>query len=95
MEYGDALTRDAFERAVRIARASRATRSESLQDLAWEAASRSYCCCVTDGQDAAERRTSDVHRRLVEAIVETVGRGEPTAAGEAHQTGKAKEPEWR
>ena len=80
MEYGDALTRDAFERAVSIVRQLRRTRPEPLPDLAWEAASRSFCCCVTDGEDAAEGRLSDVHRQLIEAIVALVRRTDTTAA---------------
>ena len=76
MEYGEALTREAFDRAVSIVRNLRRTRPEPLPDLAWEAASRSFCCCVTDGEDAAEGRVSDVHRRLIEDIVEAVRRGE-------------------
>jgi hypothetical protein len=82
MEYGDALTPDAFERAVSIVRELRRTRPEPLPDLAWEAASRSFCCCVTDGEDAAEGRFSDVHRPLIDAIVAMVRRSDSTTTTE-------------
>lgn len=69
MEYGDAINVETFERALRLANALNSARPElPLEHIAFEAVCRSYCACVTDGEDAAELRYSDVHRRLVEGV---------------------------
>lgn len=80
MEYGDAINSETLQRAVRIARQSRAERQEPLQDLAAEAVSQAYCVCVTAGEDAAEHRFSDVHRKLIIEVIERVQMLEATRA---------------
>lgn len=70
MEYGEAVTPEAFQRAVAIGRAMLRERDAPLSAVAMAAVSQAYCVCVTDGEDAAERRLSDVHRRLVETVAE-------------------------
>lgn len=65
MEYGEALTDEARDRAVAIGRALLSTRPEPIERIAEAAVARAYCVCVTDGEDSAERRISDVHRTLI------------------------------
>lgn len=72
MEYGDAINSETFHLAVRITRKLRSERQEPLEALAAEAVSQAYCVCVTDGEDAAEHRFSDVHRKLITEVVERV-----------------------
>lgn len=72
MEYGDAMTAEAFGRAVQIARQRRESRAEPLPRAAKEAVAQAYCVCVTDGEDAAEHRFSDVHRKLIDDVIERV-----------------------
>ena len=69
MEYGEAINAETFERALKLANALSSARPESPPEhIALEAVGRSYCACVTGGEDAAELRYSDVHRRLVEDV---------------------------
>lgn len=72
MEYGDAITTQAFERAVQMARHRRDSRGEPLPRAALEAVAQAYCVCVTDGEDAAEHRFSDVHRKLIDDVIDRV-----------------------
>jgi hypothetical protein len=72
MEYGEAITAQAFDRAVKIARQRRESRGEPLPKAALEAVAQAYCVCVTDGEDAAEHRFSDVHRKLIDDVIERV-----------------------
>ena len=69
MEYGEAINTDAFWTAVAITRRLQAQRPEPLAQLATEAVAQAYCVCVTDGEDAAEHRFSDVHRKLIDEVV--------------------------
>lgn len=70
MEYGEAITGEAFARAVEIARKRRDLQRESLGEAATQAVAQAYCVCVTDGEDAAEHRFSDVHRKLIDDVVD-------------------------
>ena len=72
MEYGEAINSETFTLAVNIARRLRAERREPLTNLAAEAVAQAYCVCVTDGEDAAEHRFSDVHRKLIEDVAARV-----------------------
>ena len=72
MEYGDAITTQSFERAVQIARQRRDSLGEPLPRAALEAVAQAYCVCVTEGEDAAEHRFSDVHRKLIDDVIERV-----------------------
>lgn len=72
MEYGDAINSETFRLAVQITRQLRAERQDPLGDLAAEAVSQAYCVCVTDGEDAAEHRLSDIHRKLIAEVTERV-----------------------
>lgn len=69
MEYGAAINPENAERAVKLARDLGAARPEMpLEQIAREAVARSYCTCVTGGEDMGENRLSDIHRRLVEDV---------------------------
>ncbi|HET9427168.1 MAG TPA: hypothetical protein VFO69_02305 [Allosphingosinicella sp.] len=70
VEYGDAINSLALERAVTLAREHLAKNPSSPTEAAAEAVALAYCVCVTTGEDAAERRLSDVHRELIEIVVE-------------------------
>lgn len=70
MEYGEAITSEAFTRAIAIARQSRADENVSVRQAATNAVAQAYCVCVTDGEDAAEHRFSDVHRKLIDDVAE-------------------------
>ncbi len=72
MEYGEAINSDAFARAVADTRRLRAHRRVPLREAATEAVAHAYCVCVTDGEDAAEHRFSDVHRKLIDDVAERV-----------------------
>jgi hypothetical protein len=80
MEYGEAVTPEAFDRAVAIGRAMLRKDDTPLGEIALAAVSQAYCVCVTDGEDAAERRLSDVHQRLVETVAEFLA-GERAESG--------------
>lgn len=72
MEYGDAINSESLVVAVNIVRRLRNERRQPLATLAAEAVARAYCVCVTDGEDAAERRLSDVHQKLINEVVDRV-----------------------
>ena len=69
MEYGEAITTEAIHRAVEIARKRLRDDRLPVAIVASEAVSQAFCVCVVDGEDAAEGRISDVHKRLIEAVV--------------------------
>ncbi len=69
MEYGEAISSEALERAVAIAR-ELLTAAPDAGPAAAEAVSRAYCVCVVGGEDAAEQRLSGVHRTLIESVAE-------------------------
>lgn len=70
MEYGDAINSRALERAVTLAQEHLAKNPSSPIAAATEGVALAYCVCVTTGEDAAERRLSDVHRKLIEIVAE-------------------------
>ena len=70
MEYGDAINSWTLERAVTLAREHLAKDPSSPTSAAAEAVALSYCVCVTTGEDAAERRLSDLHRKLIEIVAD-------------------------
>ncbi len=72
MEYGEAINAEALDRAVALARQLCSDESRPLSALAAEAVSRTFCCCVVEGEDAAEGRFSDMHRELIEAVVRRI-----------------------
>jgi len=69
VEYGDAISHEAFERALAIADALTRKDSRPPSAIAAEAVSQAFCVCVVDGEDAAEGRLSAVHRNLIENVV--------------------------
>lgn len=81
MEYGEAITPETKERAVSIARELLKKNPGSLASIAAGAVARAYCVCVTAGEDAAEHRLSDVHRRLIDAVAQRLNEGEPPPDG--------------
>lgn len=70
MEYGEAVSADALERAVAVARDLLGKGAHSVESAASQAVSRAYCACVTDGEDAAEGRFSEVHKSLIASVAE-------------------------
>lgn len=72
MEFGDAITDKALQHAIELTQRSRASGEESLSTAATNAVALAYCICVTDGEDAAEHRFSDVHRNLITEVVNRV-----------------------
>lgn len=76
MEYGEAINSDAFARAITIAHRLRSEGGESVQQAATDAVAQAYCVCVTEGEDAAEHRFSDVHRKLIDDVAERLRQSE-------------------
>lgn len=72
MEYADAINTATFAAAVCLTRELQLGRSETLAQSAAEAVSRTFCACVTDGEDAAEHRFSAIHRELIEEVIARV-----------------------
>ena len=71
MEYGDAITGRGLEHAVALVLEKSSQRPERpLVEIAADAVARTHCVCVTDGEDAAEGRFSDVHRMLIEQVIQ-------------------------
>ena len=68
MEYGDAISPEATERAFRIAPKEMGYGRRDLHQLASEAVTDAYCVCVVAGEDAVEERTSAVHANLIEQV---------------------------
>lgn len=68
MEYGEAINSEAFHRAVEISKRLRGE-GQSVADAASRGVAEAYCVCVTDGEDAAERQFSEVHRKLVDEVI--------------------------
>jgi hypothetical protein len=77
MEYGEAVTDDAFDRAVAIGRALLRDQPGSLNAIAATAVAQAYCVCVTDGEDAAERHFSEVHMSLIAQVAARLGTKPP------------------
>lgn len=72
MEYADAINSATFATAVRLTRELQLGRSEVLAQSAAEAVSRTFCACVTDGEDAAEHSFSAIHRELIAEVIARV-----------------------
>lgn len=72
MEYADTINTATLAAAVCLTRELQLERSEPLAHSTAEAVSRTFCACVTNGEDAAEHRFSDIHRQLVEEVIARV-----------------------
>jgi hypothetical protein len=68
MEYGDAINREAGERALAIACKKLAVGATDLRRVAAEAVAEAYCVCVAAGEDAAESRLSAIHANLIDNL---------------------------
>ena len=68
MEYGEAINSDAAARAFSVAVALWEEGHEDPHQIAILAVASAYCTCVTDGEDAAERRLSAIHANLIEDV---------------------------
>jgi hypothetical protein len=78
MEYGEAVTSDALDRALAIARVLlRDDPDRSAQAVATLAVAQAYCVCVTDGEDAAERQLSEVHQSLIDDVARRLAAQSP------------------
>lgn len=69
MEYADAINSATFTAAVSLARELQLERSEPVAQSAADAVSRTFCACVTDGEDDAEHRFSAIHRQLIDEVI--------------------------
>lgn len=72
MEYADTINSATFAAAIRLTRRLQAERDEPLATSATDAVSRTFCACVTDGEDAAEQCFSEIHRQLIEEVIARV-----------------------
>jgi hypothetical protein len=68
MEYGEAISDNADERAFQDALRQLARGRSNLHQVACEAVVRTYCVCVVDGEDAAEGHLSPIHAQLIELV---------------------------
>lgn len=68
MEYGEAISSRSAERALQIARAKLARGQRDLRRTASEAVAEAYCCCVVEGEDAAEGHLSPIHANLIDEL---------------------------
>ncbi|HWI77072.1 MAG TPA: hypothetical protein VNS53_08340 [Sphingomicrobium sp.] len=68
MEYGEAISSRAAEQALEIARAKLARGWRDLRQTASEAVAEAYCCCVVQGEDAAEGHLSPIHANLIDQL---------------------------
>jgi hypothetical protein len=68
MEYAEAINERAAARAFQFGIEQTATGRSDYGRIAWEAVSLAYCVCVTDGEDAAERQLSKIHRNLIDEL---------------------------
>lgn len=66
MEYGEAITDNANERAFRTALEQLARGPADLRRLASETVASIYCVCVVE--DAAEGHPSAIHAELIESL---------------------------
>ena len=82
MEYADTINSATFAAAVSLTRELQSKRAEPVAKSAAEAVSRTFCACVTDGEDAAEHRFSEIHRQLIEEVIARVRFAETQAPEE-------------
>ena len=68
MEYGEAISARAADKAFEIACARLAKRQGGVRQIASEAVAEAYCVCVVDGEDAAEGHLSPIHANLIDQI---------------------------
>jgi hypothetical protein len=68
MEYGEAISPRAAEKALEIARAKLARGRWDLRQTASEAVAEAYCVCVVEGEDSAEGHLSAIHANLIDQL---------------------------
>ena len=68
MEYGEAISREASERALAIAFRKLAQGATDLRRVAAEAVAEAYCICVVAGEDAVEGMLSAIHANLIDSL---------------------------
>lgn len=68
MEYGDAISSSAADKAFSIARQRLGGGRRELRTVAAEAVVEAYCVCVVDGEDAVEGRVSEIHANLIDEV---------------------------
>lgn len=68
MEYTDAIDTKTMAAAGRLTRKLGSARTAPLFERAAEAASQTFCTCVTEGEDVAEGQFSAIHTRLIEQV---------------------------
>ena len=75
MEYGEALTPEAFERAVAIGNDLLRSTQMPVRMIAALAVARTYCVCVLDDAGAAGRRSSELQQSLIDNVVRRLATG--------------------
>jgi len=68
MEYGEAITHEARERALAIACRKLAEGATDLRGIAADAVSEAYCVCVVAGEGAVEGTLSAIHANLIDNL---------------------------
>lgn len=68
MEYGEAISSKARERALEVANRKLSQGRSDLREIAREAVAEAYCVCVVDGEDAAEGQLSPIHSNLIDNV---------------------------
>jgi hypothetical protein len=68
MEYGEAITSGAADRALAIAFRKIAEGARDLRRVAAEAVAEAYCVCVVAGEDAVEGTLSVIHANLIDNL---------------------------
>ena len=68
MEYGEAISPRAKNRALEIARRKLSSGRNDIRAIATEAVSDAYCVCVVEGGDAAEGYLSPIHATLIDDV---------------------------
>jgi arginyl-tRNA synthetase len=69
MEYGEAINQAAADTAFRVALRLRAEEGGEPREIAARVVTETYCVCVTEGEDAAERGLSNIHADLIDRLV--------------------------
>ena len=68
MEYCEAISSTAADRALAIACRKIADGARDLRRVAAEAVAEAYCLCVAAGEDAVEGTLSAIHANLIDNL---------------------------
>ena len=68
VEYGEAISREAGERALTIAFRKLAEGATDLRRVAAEAVAEAYCICVAADEDPIDGTLSAIHANLIDSL---------------------------